>query len=157
MVIRDVPLKWGGGDQRRRPVGHPIGDGDSDQCGGSRLGGPVAATAAGGGSVSIVAQLTDPNEGPTFTGASWAWHRRADEAAAWQPVPTGAVGAADNYPELSSYTPPASDVGYHLQATVRYTDNEGPNKSAESAATDAEQEAVPRWRRALVKLLTVPL
>ena len=82
--------------------------------------------------VPLVARLTDPDEGLTFTGASWAWQRRADDTADWEPVSTGAVRATENYPELSSYRPPVSDVGYQLQATVSYTDNHGPNKSAES-------------------------
>ena len=85
--------------------------------------------------VALVAQLTDPDEGLTFTGASWAWERRADDTAAWESVSTGAAGATENYPELSSYKPKAADVGYHLRATVDYTDNEGPNKRAESEAT----------------------
>ena len=85
--------------------------------------------------VPLVARLTDPDEGLTFTGASWVWQRRADDAAAWQPVSTGAAGARANYPELSSYVPKASDVGYHLRATVDYTDNHGPNKRAESEPT----------------------
>ena len=86
--------------------------------------------------VPLVARLTDPDEGLTFTGASWAWFRRAGDAGSWQSVsvPSGAAGAADNYPELSSYTP-SSDVGYHLRATVNYTDNHGPNKSAEGATS----------------------
>ena len=86
--------------------------------------------------VALVARLTDPDEGLTFTGASWAWHRRARDAASWQPVsvPSGAAGATDNYPELSSYTP-SSDVGYYLRASVRYTDHHGPNKSAEGTTS----------------------
>ena len=87
--------------------------------------------------VPLVARLTDPDEGLTFTGASWAWQRRADDTADWEPVSTGAVRATENYPELSSYRPQVSDVGYQLQATVSYTDNHGPNKSAESDPTAA--------------------
>ena len=85
--------------------------------------------------VPLVARLTDPDEGLTFTGASWAWYRRAGATASWQSVSSGAAGAATNYPELSSYTPSSSDVGYHLRATVNYTDNHGPNKSAEGATS----------------------
>ena len=93
--------------------------------------------------VPLVAQLTDPDEGLTFTGASWAWERRADDTAAWESVSTGAAGATENYPELSSYTPKAADVGYHLRATVEYDDNEGPDKSAASAAVVASVPAAP--------------
>ena len=87
--------------------------------------------------VPLVARLTDPDEGLTFIEASWAWFRRAGDAGSWQSVsmPAGAAGAADNYPELSSYTPSSSDVGYHLRATVNYTDHHGPNKSAEGATS----------------------
>ncbi len=89
--------------------------------------------------VPLVARLTDPDEGLTFTGASWAWHRWASDTASWQPVsvPAGATGATTNYPELSSYTPPASDVGYYLRASVHYTDNHGPNKRAEGFTSAA--------------------
>ena len=93
--------------------------------------------------VALVAQLTDPDEGLTFTGASWAWERRADDTAAWESVSTGAAGATENYSELSSYTPQAADVGYHLRARVDYTDNEGPNKRAESEATAAVVDVPP--------------
>ena len=36
----------------------------------------------------------------------------------------------------SRYIPKASDMGYNLRATVGYTDGHGPDKSAQSAATD---------------------
>ena len=87
--------------------------------------------------VALVAQLTDPDEGLTFTGASWTWQRRVDGTSDWEPVPPGAVGATDNYPELSSYTPQMADVGYQLQATVRYDDHHGPDKCAASTPTVA--------------------
>ena len=87
--------------------------------------------------VALVARLTDPDEGLTFTGASWAWQRRADAASDWESMPTGAVGATEDYPELSSYTPQMADVGYQLQATVSYDDNHGPDKRAVSAPTVA--------------------
>ncbi len=87
--------------------------------------------------VALVARLTDPDEGLTFTGASWTWQRRLDGTSDWESMPTGAVGATTNYPELSSYTPPMADVGYQLQATVDYDDHHGPDKRAESAPTVA--------------------
>ena len=45
--------------------------------------------------VPLVARLTDPDEFQTFTGASWAWQRRADDTADWEPVSTGAVRATE--------------------------------------------------------------
>ena len=114
--------------------------------------------------VALVARLTDPDEGLTFTGASWTWQRRVNDTAAWQPVSSGAVSATVNYPELSSYKPKAEDVGYQLRATVDYTDNHGPNKRAESApsssvvdvpdapdslkATAGDKQVVLRWAAA---------
>ena len=94
--------------------------------------------------VPLVAQLTDPDEGLTFTGASWAWERRADDTVDWESVSTGAAGATENYSELSSYTPQAADVGYHLRATVELRRTmRVPNKSAASAATAGVVASVP--------------
>ena len=94
--------------------------------------------------VPLVARLTDPDEGLTFTGASWAWQRQADDTADWQPVSTGAAGARENDPELSSYAPKASDVGYHLRAVVDpYRDALGAGKRAHSDPSLAVQAGVP--------------
>ena len=88
---------------------------------------------------AVVAQLTDPDG--QITGASWTWQRRSSATAEWEAVPSGASGTSDasgsSSAELSSYTPPAQDVGWQVRATVAYTDGQGPNKSGQSGASAA--------------------
>ena len=75
---------------------------------------------------------------PTITEYLYQYRRHdavriASEAAG----AAGAAGAVDPYPEQSSYTPVASDVGWQLRATVSYRDGHGPNKSKEREASAA--------------------
>ena len=85
----------------------------------------------------LTATLSDPDG--SLTGAVWQWQRRASSSTDWQDVSAGVEGAS-GVAEVSSYTPPAGDVGSRLQATVRYrdghsTDDTGP-KTAQSVVTE---------------------
>ena len=74
------------------------------------------------------AVLTDPDGGIQVE--SWHWQWRARDTDPWEPpLPAG------RYPGLTSFTPQAEHVGKRLRATVGYTDAQGPDKSAQSAAT----------------------
>ena len=70
----------------------------------------------------------------------WQWQRRANGSSTWTDIATRSsssdVSTARN-PLLSSYRPVEDDEDHQLQATVSYTDNHGPNKSAESDPTAA--------------------
>ncbi len=76
----------------------------------------------------FTAELQDP-DGP-ITGACWMWQRAADAKGRWTDLTrcdevrafAGDAAAAGAYPELSSYTPTAKDVGWLLRARVRYRD-----------------------------------
>ena len=89
---------------------------------------------------AVTATLTDGDGG--ITGASWQWQRRKSSSETWQNVSSASAETA-TYPEVSSYTPQAGDIGYQLRATVDYRDSLGPNKTAESAATSAVVADVP--------------
>ncbi len=88
---------------------------------------------------AVVAGLTDPDG--QITGAAWQWQRRLGATGAWEAIGSGVSGAssavsgtASAYPELSSYTPVSGDVGWQLQATVRYRDGHDPNAERMSAS-----------------------
>ncbi len=77
----------------------------------------------------LTAELTDPSGG--ITGTRWQWQRQSGPTS-W----TNVAGVSSQpRPEVSIYRPQAGDVGYPLRATVGYTDANGPNQRAESAAT----------------------
>ena len=83
----------------------------------------------------LTATLSDPDG--SITGAVWQWQRRVDDTADWVDISAGVEGTS-GVAELSSYTPLAGDVGFMLQATVRYRDGYTTRvKMAESAATEA--------------------
>ena len=83
----------------------------------------------------LTATLSDPDG--SITGAVWQWQRRASSTADWVEVSVGVTGTS-GMAELSSYTPQAGDVGYMLQATVRYRDgHSNATKTVQSAATEA--------------------
>ncbi len=95
---------------------------------------------------AVVAGLTDPDG--QITGASWQWQRRLGATGAWEAIGAGVSGAssavsgaASAYPELSSYTPVSGDVGWQLQATVRYRDGHDPN-TERTAASDPSAAVV---------------
>ena len=69
----------------------------------------------------ITAQLSDPDS--SITGASWQWQPLTSAS-----VLSGTAQAAA-YPELSSYTPHAADVGKRLVAQVSYRDGHDKGKS----------------------------
>ena len=69
----------------------------------------------------ITAQLSDPDS--SITGASWQWQPLTSTS-----VLSGTAQAAA-YPELSSYTPHAADVGKRLVAQVSYRDGHDKGKS----------------------------
>ncbi len=88
---------------------------------------------------AVVAGLTDPDG--QITGSAWQWQRRLGTTGAWEAIGAGVSGAssavsgaASAYPELSSYTPVSGDVGWQLQATVRYRDGHDPNTERMSAS-----------------------
>ncbi len=83
----------------------------------------------------LTATLSDPDG--SITGAVWQWQRWASSTADWVEVSVGVAGTS-GMAELSSYTPPAGDVGSMLQATVRYRDgHSNATKTVQSAATEA--------------------
>ena len=88
---------------------------------------------------AVVAALTDPDG--QITGASWQWQRRLGATGAWEALGSGVSGAASAYPELSSYRPVSGDVGWQLQATVRYRDGHDPN-AERTAASDPSRAVV---------------
>ncbi len=80
----------------------------------------------------LQATLTDPDGSVSDT--LWQWQYRAEATAAWDDLTSPEA-------RFSAYRPVAADAGQYLRATVGYTDGHGPDKSAQSGATDAVQEA----------------
>ena len=66
----------------------------------------------------LSAGVVDPDG--DASGVAWTWARSVDQSA-WEAI-DGATGAV--------YTPSDDDVGKYLQATVAYTDPQGPGKTA---------------------------
>ena len=96
----------------------------------------------------LTATLTDPDG--CITGANWTWQRAADKTAPWKDITSSnpntvassvRTDSAEPYPEVSSYTPVAGDIGYLLRATVSYRDGQSEDdtdrKSAQSDTTEA--------------------
>ncbi len=80
----------------------------------------------------LQATLTDPDGSVSDT--LWQWQYRAEATSAWDDLTSPEA-------RFSAYRPVAADAGQYLRATVGYTDGHGPDKSAQSGATDAVQEA----------------
>ncbi len=80
----------------------------------------------------ITATLTDPDGG--VTGTSWQWAKSSDGTTGW-------VNVGTNSP---SYTPVDDDMGHYLRATASYTDDLGPNKSAQAVTAQAVQAGANR-------------
>ncbi len=92
----------------------------------------------------VTAMLTDPDGG--ITGASWTWRR----------LPSSQSAASTPYPELSSYTPSASDVGRRLQASVTYRDNCSPDNQIDSQASSSRTAPVKAAAGKPVSLQAMP-
>ena len=87
----------------------------------------------------VRATLEEPDGGvgPAFAGGTerviWSWARSSDKSG-WNDI-TGVSGA--------SYTPVVGEVGMWLRASAAYTDNEGPDKSAEAVSVTIVGERAP--------------
>ena len=77
------------------------------------------------GGVEATASVTDLDG--TVSIPSWRWARGNTATG-----PFSSIGAA-----TASYTPVAADVGEYLQATVTYTDPQGPGKTASAVSSGA--------------------
>ena len=75
--------------------------------------------------VELTATLTDDDGG--VMNEMWQWSKSMTMDGTFMDITTGATSR--------SYTPVDDDVGYYLQATVMYTDAQGPNKSAMATTT----------------------
>ena len=99
--------------------------------------------------VPLTAELTDPDGG--ITGAEWQWQGQEPGETTWQTLsgtsaagPYSSSGSSQPYPELSSYTPQAAQVGWTLRAVVNhYRDVFGAGKRAHSDPTVAVRARVP--------------
>ncbi len=68
---------------------------------------------------SLTASLTDPDG--SLTNTTWLWEKSGDGVENWESVNGGTT---------DTYTPVLEDRDMYLRATVRYTDGQGPGKSA---------------------------
>ncbi len=68
---------------------------------------------------SLTASLTDPDG--SLTNTIWLWEKSGDGVGNWESVNGGAT---------DTYTPVLEDQDMYLRATARYTDAQGPGKSA---------------------------
>ena len=73
---------------------------------------------------ALTATLSDP-DGDT-TDVTWQWHRSTTGTGGWSQI-SGETTAR--------YTPGTADVNHYLRATARYTDGQGPNKTAQGRTT----------------------
>ena len=78
----------------------------------------------------VTATLTDEDGG--ITGPTWSWSSESGAA--------GQASSVQSYP----YTVLASEVGQRLKASVSYTDNHGPGKSASGRSTGTVRANTPK-------------
>ena len=78
----------------------------------------------------LTATLSDPDG--SISDTQWKWEANNSSPANWTSL------VSPDRPDASThqYTPRDSDVGYHLRATVGYTDGQGSGKRDTSAVTD---------------------
>ena len=80
----------------------------------------------------ITATLADLDDG--VTGKTWQWARSTDRNS-WSDISSATQ---------ATYTTVDGDVGYYLRATASYTDDHGPNKSAQAVTTQEVQAGANR-------------